>query len=337
MTHAAPVADLADGCGDDPGSFCEWVFDRTDNETLAQLADWFMERPLRIVLIAVIALAVNRIARRAIGRFTHRLATFTDERRLNAILDLGVDSDEAEQVRESERQRRTARAETIAQVLRSTVTAAVSIVAGLMVLGELNVNLGPLLAGAGIAGVAIGFGAQSIVRDFLSGVFILIEDQFGVGDHVDLGPASGDVEKLSLRTTTIRDSHGTVWYVPNGEIRRVGNSSQLSSRAVLDVTVPYDTDLRRALSVVDAVAAGLQADAEWSPLLASDKPDVLGVQSLGPDGVVLRVSFDTEATMQANVERELRLRVKEAFEAEGITIAPQRTVWVRPTSFTDTP
>ena len=115
----------------------------------------------------------------------------------------------------------------------------------LISLGEIGINLGPLIAGAGIVGVAVGFGAQSIVKDFLSGMFMLVEDQYGVGDSVDVGLASGTVERMTLRTTILRDTNGSVWYIPNGEIARVGNRSQVWSRAVLDIDVAYDTDLRK--------------------------------------------------------------------------------------------
>src|SRR6185369_98079 len=123
-----------------------------------------------------------------------------------------------------------------------------------MILGEVGIDLGPLLAGAGIIGVAIGFGSQSLVKDFLSGIFILVEDQFGVGDTVDLGEAVGVVEVVSLRTTRLRSVDGTVWHVPNGEIRRVGNKSQHWSRALLDIQVAYTTDLERAQQVINDVA-----------------------------------------------------------------------------------
>ncbi len=324
-------AELSDACGSDPRGLCEWVFERTENETLAQFVDWFMERPFRIAVILLVAVAANRLLRRLIVQFTERLSTFSDDRRLNVFLDLGLSPEDTDLAQQAEQRRKAARTETIGQVLRSAVTVAVSVIAVLMVLGELNVNLGPLLAGAGIAGIALGFGAQSIVKDFLSGMFILIEDQFGVGDHVDLGVASGDVERVSMRVTTLRDGHGTVWYIPNGEIRRVGNSSQLSSRAIVDVMVPYETDLRRALEVVTAVAADLSIDPEWEPRLIGEA-EVQGVQSLGADGVGLRVTIETEPTNQGAAERELRLRIKEALEAEGVTVAPQRTVWVRPST-----
>ncbi len=146
--------------------------------------------------------------------------------------------------------RSAARAETITAVLRSVATGIIGVFAGVYILGILGLNLGPLIAGAGLAGVALGFGAQSLVRDFLSGIFLLIEDQYGVGDVVDLGEASGTVEQVTLRVTRLRDQNGTVWHVPNGEIRRVGNKSQQWARAVVDIAVSPNADLERAAEVI---------------------------------------------------------------------------------------
>ena len=153
------------------------------------------------------------------------------------------------------------RAQTLGAVLRSLATITVYFIALVMALGEFNVNLGPLIAGAGIVGVALGFGAQSLVKDFLSGIVMLVEDQYGVGDVVDLGDAAGKVEAVNLRTTQVRDGHGTLWHVPNGEVRRVGNKSQQWARAVLDVDVAYDTDINHAMNVIKRVADGLWEDA----------------------------------------------------------------------------
>ncbi len=143
-------------------------------------------------------------------------------------------------------------------MLRSLITFAVWLIAAFMILGEVGISLAPLLAGAGVLGVALGFGSQSLVRDFLSGLFILVEDQFGVGDIIDVdGEVEGVVEGVSLRTTRLRSVDGVVWYVPNGEIRRVGNMSQHWSRSLLDIEVAYDTDIERAKAVVKTVADGL--------------------------------------------------------------------------------
>jgi len=209
-------------------------------------------------------------------------------------------------------------------VLRSIGSAGIFLVAFLLVLGEFGINLAPLLAGAGIAGVAIGFGAQSLVKDFLSGIFMLLEDQYGVGDVIDVGEASGAVESVTLRSTRLRDVNGTVWHVPNGEIRRVGNMSQQWARAVVDVSVPYGTDVREATQVVREAAAVLRADDEWAPRIQAD-PEVLGVEALGADGMSLRVSVQTEPGQQWAVMRELRLRLREALDSSGFEAPYQRT------------
>ena len=154
----------------------------------------------------------------------------------------------------------------LTSVLRSVATAVIFAIAGFMILGELGLNLAPLLAGAGIVGIALGFGAQSLVKDFLSGMFILVEDQFGVGDIVDLDQqTSGTVEAVSLRTTRLRSVDGTVWHVPNGDIRRVGNKSQHWSRALLDIEVAYDTDIDHASAVIKRVADELWQRARGHP------------------------------------------------------------------------
>jgi len=197
-------------------------------------------------------------------------------------------------------------------------------------MGQLDIDLAPLIAGAGVGGIALGFGAQSIVKDFLSGLFMLIEDQYGVGDIIDVGDATGTVENVSLRSTTIRDVYGTVWYVPNGEILRVGNFSQLWSRALIDVEVSYDTDLELAQGVIQRVADEMWRDPEWGGDELMERPEVWGVQDLGASGVALRLVVKTEPSQQWAVERELRLRLKEALDAAGIEIPfPQTTVWLR--------
>jgi small conductance mechanosensitive channel len=211
--------------------------------------------------------------------------------------------------------------------LRSVLSFTIMAVAAVMILGELGVELGPLIAGAGIIGVALGFGSQSLVRDFLSGIFILVEDQFGIGDIVNLdGTTSGVVEAVSLRTTRLRAVDGTVWHVPNGEIRRVGNMSQHWSRALLDIEVAYATDLARAQEVIREVAHAVWEEDNH----VIEEPEVWGVEELGAHGVVIRLVVKTTPSEQYRVSRTLRERLKVAFDAEGIEIPfPQQTIWHR--------
>ena len=294
-----------------------------DEKTLTDLTDWLLGPPLKIVLILIAAAVLNRVARRAVKRSLTRLHTGAVRERMGAmrrrtpaaLLETGETSLRAEQ-----------RIDALSSVLRSVVTFVIWLVAILMCLGEVGIDLAPLLAGAGVLGVAIGFGSQSLVRDFLSGMFILIEDQFGVGDIVDLGDASGTVEAVSLRTTRLRAVDGTVWHMPNGEITRVGNMSQHWSRALLDVEVAYDTDLEHARGVIKRVADELWRE-DTSVL---DEPEMWGVEQLGASGIALRLVVKTTPSAQWKVSRELRERIKLAFDEEGIEIPfPQQMVWNR--------
>lgn len=217
---------LTEVCGppDETSYVCRQVFDWTENELAAKAADWFVARPVEILVIFLLASITNRLVRRAVRRFVEHAKDDVFQERANkvrrragmALIDTGP----------ARSARRAQRADAIGGVMRSVATAAIWSVALLAALSELGINLAPLIAGAGIIGVALGFGAQSLVKDFLSGIFMLIEDQFGIGDVVDVGEATGTVEGISLRTTRMRGVDGTVWHVPNGEIRRVGNKSQ---------------------------------------------------------------------------------------------------------------
>ena len=328
LAQSSAITGLADACGQtNRGFVCERVFDWTGNAGLATAADWLLDRPIRIALVLVAAWIVTRIVKRAISRFTTRIAAAPSSSRLQKLREKGPVRALSDEV---ERSRSESRAETLGSVLRSVAVALIWTFAALIVLGEIGVNLGPLIAGAGIGGIALGFGSQAIVKDFLSGLFMLIEDHYGVGDFVDLGYASGTVEEMSLRSTTIRDIRGTVWHVPNGEIARVGNYSQLWSKALVDIEVAYGTDARLAMGIMQQVANDLWNDPEWGGDELSEAPTVFGIQSLGASGVGLRVAVKTEPSMQWAVEREIRLRLKEAFDAAGIEIPfPQQTTWLR--------
>ncbi len=325
FTSTAIDEGLREACGADPGRFCEWVFDQTGNETLSSLASWIVGAPLRILLIVVIAFVVARVLRRAIARFGERL---TREDRTSTLQSLRRGRAGRLLVDERDQQRAAARAETLTSVLSSASGLVVWGIAGLLVLAELGISLGPLIAGAGIVGIALGFGAQSIVRDFLTGFFMLVEDQYGVGDVVNLGEVSGVVERVTLRTTVLRDVTGNVWHVPNGEIHRICNMSQIWSRAVLDVDVAYDTDLDLAQGVIQRVADELWQDEGFTGGEIIDPPEVWGVENMGADGISIRLVVKTDPAEQWIVARELRLRIKKAFDQAGIEIPfPQRTLW----------
>jgi len=298
---------------------CSTVYRVTDSQGAAEVAD-ALSRPVRIVLVLVLGWIAARLARRIVTRAAGRM-------RLQQVF-LGRPSPEGG-IDEVEAHRSAQRVETIASVLRNVVTIAVWSIATLIILGELGLDLAPLLAGAGVLGVVVGFGAQQVVRDYLAGVFVLLEDQYRVGDTVDLGVASGVVEWVSLRVTRIRDLEGVVWWVPNGQPGQVGNQTQEWSRAMLDIDVAYDTDIARATEILVDTARGLRDDAEWTDRVLED-PEVMGVERLGADSVVLRMRVKTRAGEQWKVAREVRVRVKAAFDSAGIEIPfPQRTVTLR--------
>ncbi len=329
-----PAATVNDACGSEPGFFCELIFDSTENERLAEIVGWLVERPLRIILILLVAWIakkiVHKVIERAVARLGRQSESDTEDQLQSAgKLDIAAVASKAIHRIQERQVRSSQRIATIAAVLKSLSTAAIVAVALLLCLSELSIDLAPLIAGAGIAGLAVGFGAQSLVRDFLSGIFILIEDQFGVGDVVDVGDTSGTIEKVSLRTTTLRDVNGVVWTIPNGEIHRTANHSQLWSRAILDIGVSYDTDIDHASKIMKQVADDLWRE-ERADATILEEPAVWGVQELGDDSVVIRLVVKTDPSEQWTVGRILRARIKYAFDAEGIEIPfPQRTVWIR--------
>ena len=276
-------------CGDDPGILCDWVFEQTGSERWAELTDWFVDRPLRVLFILVLAWIVNRVLRRIVARFADEVAERTLRQRNgdDEIENPVLRTMSRMALNEEQRSRSRQRAVTLGAMLESLVSILVWTTAVFMILGEVGVSLGPLIASAGIAGIAIGFGAQSIVRDFLAGIFVIVEDQYGVGDVIDTGEAMGKVEEIGFRTTRVRDQNGILWTVPNGVMTRVGNYSQIWSRSVFDIEVAYDTDLDHAMAVMKRVL-----DEVWNeqPGYATiiEEPEVQGVQSFGANGVVIR-------------------------------------------------
>ena len=320
QTTPSPSVQLVDACGVNPGWACQRVFEATDNKALAGFVDWLIGGPLHVLLILVLAYVINRLIHRAIRRFTETLAgAESSNGRWHAL------RERAPLIPSESSPRAASRARTLGSVLGSISTAVVYTIAGATILGELGINLGPLIASAGIAGVAFGFGAQSLVKDFLTGMFMLVEDQYGVGDVVDVGEATGTVEAVGLRTTRLRSVDGTVWHVPNGQINRVGNKSQEWSRALLDVTVAYTTDVRQAETTIKQVADRLWDEDEWRTKLL-EEPEVWGVERLGANGVDIRVVIKTQPSVQFAVSRELRTRIKEAFDEQGIQMTSPQMV-----------
>jgi small-conductance mechanosensitive channel len=321
------ISAVVNGCDRADDSLCGWVERRTGNATLADLVDWFLARPAKVVAILVVAWIAARLIRRAIRHAVPRIYDPHEPAR-DRLGRLGITVPEMLTVELSDPRRR-ARGASISAALTSTATVAVWVIALLMVLGTVGLDIGPLLAGAGVAGVALGFGAQSVVRDCLAGLFMLIEDQYGIGDVVDLGEAVGVVEEVHLRTTVLRGVDGTVWHVPNGVVQRVGNKSQLWSVAVLDASVAYRTDLVRARDLLHRAADEVCESDEFRASVI-ESPQVLGVEALGVDGVTLRLTVKVQPGTQWALQRALREHVKQVFDAAGIEIPfPQRTVWTR--------
>jgi moderate conductance mechanosensitive channel len=216
-------------------------------------------------------------------------------------------------------ERQIARATTIRVVIESTLQVVIGVVFVIFALGQLGANIAALLAGVGFLGLAISFGAQSLVKDLISGFFILLEDQYGVDDIVAIGDLGGLVEGINLRITTLRDVEGRVHIIPNGQILQVTVLSKEWSRAVMDIEVAYRTDLEQALGVVRDEALSFYEDESWLWRII-EPPEVLGVEALGASGIVLRTMFKTLPKEQWNVAREFRKRIKARFDSEGIEI-----------------
>jgi small conductance mechanosensitive channel len=294
---------------------CTFLYERTGLSWLADTGYYTLVKPARILFIIVAALVLRYMIRRMIKRITRgagaepRPGVFQPLReRMPSSLR------EATSMRS---ERRTQRAQALGSVLQSIASVTIFSVAAMMVLSEIGMNLAPLLASAGIAGVALGFGAQNLVKDFIAGLFMLLEDQYGVGDVIDIGEVSGTVEAVGLRITTIRDVRGVLWYIRNGEIVRVGNRSQGWAVVVLDVPIGF-AGVEEATQVLRTAAAALAEDPEFADLLL-EPPEVLGVEQISIDGAVIRATAKTSSATQAQVGRELRRRLTGALEAAGIT------------------
>ncbi|PZF93850.1 mechanosensitive ion channel family protein [Micromonospora endophytica] len=296
-------------------SLCEWAWDLTGSVWFAEGSYWILIKPLRIILILLLAIAARWLVHRTIRRLVRTTSDAGVPTMLRPLRERipSATADPGEFVPERRRQR----AEAIGSVLRSLSTAFIYGIALLMVLKEFSFDLAPLLASAGIAGVALGFGAQSLVKDLIAGLFMLIEDQYGVGDTVDLGEATGVVEAVGLRVTTVRDGRGVLWYIRNGEVVRVGNKSQGWALAVVDLPIGF-AGTEEATAVLRTAAASIAVDPELAPSVV-EPPQVLGVEQVTMEGTIIRTVVKTTAEGQPAVARELRRRLAEALENSGIT------------------
>lgn len=283
---------------------------------------WLIEVPIRIAAYIVIAFIARFALHRAIDRATSRNRkahkAHGGERKpplLRHLRDRIPSTATPEQIAERRRQR----AQTIGSVLKSTVSIVLLVWLILAVLNVLGVNIAPFIASAGVVGLAIGFGAQNLVRDFVTGVFMLLEDQYGVGDIVDLGEVIGEVQSVGLRITTVRDIDGTLWYVRNGEITRVGNMSQEYAVARVEVPVALTADVDRAQQVALEAAEEAIADPDLAEKVLGP-PEMLGVQELSPDLLTLRMLVKTRPNAQWGVQRRIRREVLCAYDEHGIEL-----------------
>ncbi len=214
-----------------------------------------------------------------------------------------------------ERQRQ--RVTTLGSLLRNIVDVVIGVVALLTVLSIIGIPMGPLLASAGVGGVALGFGAQSLVKDYLSGIFMLAEDQFGVGDLITIGDIKGTVLEVTLRVTKLRDPMGTVWYVRNGEILTLGNISQGFSAVLVDIPVAINEDPLKVTAVLEKAVAGMQEDPQWADALL-EEPSVVGVDSMSGGTMILKIALKTAPNQQWGVMRAVRQRSQQAMAEAGI-------------------
>jgi small-conductance mechanosensitive channel len=333
---------LTGSCGNDPGIACRLAWDVTHSTSAAQLVRVYLAGPvsegLRIMFVVVLALVVRAVANRVINKITERAATTTlpvssaairpairrhrasapslaeDTAALSAAAVAAVGTERHEQ-----------RARALGSIVRSGVSIVVFGIAALTILGDLGFNLTPLLLSTTVLGVALGFGAQNLIRDYLAGILMLVEDHYGVGDTINVKDATGTVEAMTLLTTRLRDVNGVVWHIRNGTIESVGNESQGWSRAVIDYPVPYEEDLARIRALMEQAASSMFSERGWRKLML-EKPEVWGAQELSGKEVTMRIVAKTAPMRQWEVARELRARVKAALDAAGVAPAGPDTI-----------
>lgn len=266
---------------------------------------WLMTHGVRIIIIAAAAFVVNIVVSRIIIRAV-RIAVVPDE---NIY-------EEAEKKRE----------DTLIRIFNGALGIAILIVAVLMILQEFGMKVGPILAGAGIVGLAVGFGGQYLIRDIITGMFIIMENQYRIGDVINVDNTGGAVEDISLRKTTLRDMNGTVHHIPHGEIKRVSNLSRKYARININISVSYNSDLEKVISVINRTGRELAADPVYGSSIISP-PQFLRVEDFADSAVVLKVLGDTVPLKQWELAGEFRKRIKFAFDSEGIEFPfPQRVI-----------
>jgi len=272
---------------------------------MTQASPWLMTHGVKILIILIGAYIVRRFSRLVIDRIIRK-----------AVSAKGFLSPEAEKKRE----------DTLIVVFNGVLRAVIWMAAVLMIVSELGVNIGPLLAGAGVIGLAIGFGAQYIIRDFCTGLFIILENQYRIGDYICIGDVCGDVEDINLRTTILRDPDGAVHHVPNGEIKIATNKTKGFARINLVIGVAYDTDIDKVKEIVNKVGQDMNKDSEWKDKILK-APEFVRVDNFGPTSVDIKIRGEVKPQEQWGVLGELRKRIKDAFDQNEIEIPfPQRVV-----------
>jgi len=269
------------------------------------LSPMLIEKGLRIIAILIVAYLVHKFIYRIIEKFVRKV-----------VVASRFSSKEAELKRE----------DTLIRIFGGSISIALLIIVILIVLSELGIDIGPLLAAAGIAGLAVGFGGQYLIRDLIAGLFIILENQYRIGDVICLGETCGLVEDISLRMTTLRDLDGTVHHVPHGEVKKVSNLSKDFSRVNMDIGISYSADLEQVIRVVNAVGDELAADAVWKESIIK-APQFVRVSDFGDSAVIIKILGETKPIKQWDVSGEFRKRLKLAFDREGIEIPfPQRVM-----------
>jgi moderate conductance mechanosensitive channel len=310
---AQTETEVRDVCGRgedaDPDLLCELLLDATGNELLARAAGT-IEVILRVVVLLLLAYVFTRLVRGAVSRFGR-----TMERRIEARLDRGERQGTLDV--ERYRLRRFQRLHASVGVLRGVAGAIVWTIAVFAILDAVGVPLQPILAGAGLAGVVLGFGAQQLVRDVLAGIAMLIEDQYGVGDWIEVDGRIGQVERVGIRATSFRDLDGIMNHVLNGYLQRVGNLSQEWSRSLLDVPLALDSDVPTAKAIIHKVATDLADDPIWGGDIIGP-PEIWGVQDFGPEGLSIRLVIPTKPMANWDINRQLRERLHHAFALANI-------------------
>ena len=296
-------------------SHLDWLLPAQWNLPGDRELPWYVATPGAIVVIIVVGLLFRWLVNRAIDRVVRRASAGAVPGVIAGTKAGAVLAD----LRPGAGERRQQRAQTMGSILKSIAGGLIFAIVIVMALDQVGVNIAPIIASAGIVGIALGFGAQNLVKDFLSGIFMILEDQYGVGDSVDLGEAVGTVEAVGLRVTRLRDVDGTVWYVRNGEILRVGNQSQNWARTVLDITVAYESDLDQVQQLLQEEATAMYEDERYHDIII-EAPEVWGVERFDKDGAVVRVVLKTAPLQQWPVARALRQRIKARFDEAGIHI-----------------